>query len=246
MREMLSYSFLMPPTIFIALCLAGAFITLFYPRAGTKLVFASSILLYLFATPAASGFLVRQLVSPGPTDAELIAAQAIVVPGADTRFGDGASVPDTVGLLTLDRLASAAELYRRLHVPIVVSGGKARDNSVPLADLMRHELEQNFLVPVTYEEDKSHTTYENALYSSKILREHNIFSAIIVVQDLDAARVAWSFQKFGIQPTVYMTHKPYYKYIISDFVPSSQAMLESFYASHEIIGLLYYKFLAVW
>jgi uncharacterized SAM-binding protein YcdF (DUF218 family) len=240
-RELLSYSFFMPPTIFMMTCLCGGFIALIWPRIGIKIVLVSSALLVLFGTPAMSGFLARQLASSVSVNADLATAQAIVVLGADIRFGDGDGVPDTIGLLTLDRLASAARLYRRLHVPIVVSGGKLRDNAIPLADLMREELENNFHVPVTYVEDASRTTYENALNTSIILKQNDLDTILVVVQDYDAARVMWSFKRFGIQPRLYLTYRSHSELEISDFAPSPRALLESFYALHEMIGLIYYK-----
>src|SRR5438128_6745176 len=89
MRELLSYSFVMPPTIFIVGCLAGALIGLVRPRMGMVVVLTSSILLYLFATPAVSTFLADELVMSVPTSADLAGAQAIVVLGGDYKLGDG-------------------------------------------------------------------------------------------------------------------------------------------------------------
>src|SRR5260370_8240172 len=68
MRELLSYSFVLPPTIFIVGCLAGALLGLVRPRIGTIVVMSSSILLYLFATPAVATFLTDELVMSVPTN----------------------------------------------------------------------------------------------------------------------------------------------------------------------------------
>src|SRR5436305_1027385 len=59
MREILSYSFVFPPTIFIILCLAGSLISLYRPLIGTKVVLVSSAALYLFSTPVVASFLVQ-------------------------------------------------------------------------------------------------------------------------------------------------------------------------------------------
>jgi hypothetical protein len=44
--------------------------------------------------------------------------------GAGVHPGDGAAVPDTLGALSLERLVYAAEAYRALHLPVLVSGGR--------------------------------------------------------------------------------------------------------------------------
>jgi uncharacterized SAM-binding protein YcdF (DUF218 family) len=169
MRETFSYSFVMPPTIFIVVSLAGAMIAFVRPRFGIILSLSSGIFLYLFATPAVSMLLMQQLVSLVPTKVDFTDAQAIVVPCVDVKWGNGADIPDSVGVQTLERLASAARLYRRLRLPVLVSGGGSPDHPNSAASLMHQELEQNFSVPVQFVEDQSHDTFENGLYTSQML-----------------------------------------------------------------------------
>src|SRR4051794_578583 len=115
MRELLSYSFIMPPTVFILSCLIGAFLALAYPRTGRIIVLISSITLYLCCTPAVTTLLEHQLLSRIPRQVNLKAAQAIVIPSIDMKWSHRTDVQDTVGVLTLARLASAARLYRELQ-----------------------------------------------------------------------------------------------------------------------------------
>ncbi len=241
MRELLAYSFVIPPTIFIVTGLAGALMGLRHPGIGTKIALVSSIFLYVLATPAATRFLLHQLVSSVPTDIDWSTAQAIVVFSADIRLRGPSGESETVGLLTLDRLAAAAQLYRRLHLPIVVSGGQVPGAEVSSASMMRDELKQNFLVPVALLEEKSHTTYENAAYTSQILTSSGYNSVIVVLQKRDIPRALWSFSRFGIHAIPYSTDQLPDKLEIGDFFPSPYMSLESYYAIHEIIGLIYYK-----
>jgi uncharacterized SAM-binding protein YcdF (DUF218 family) len=246
MREILSYSFAIPPTIFIVVCLAGALIGLARPLIGTKIVLASSIALYIFATPAASTFLVHQLVALIPANVDLTNAQAIVVPGADIRAGDHGHGSETVGPLTLERLVSAAQLYRRLHLPIAVSGGPlSSDSPISLASVMRDELERQFSVPVTFTENESHNTFENALFTDHLLKSAHIDRVVVVVQARDMSRVLWSFSRASLHALPYCTdscaaHATHLTNV-GDFLPSARAFCESYYAFHEIIGLIYYK-----
>ena len=244
MRELFSYSFVMPPTIFIVICIVGATIAFIRPRVGMILSLSSSIFLYLFAMPAVSMLLMQQLMSLIPTKVDFTNAQAIVIPCVDVKWGNGKDIPNAVGELTLERLASAAQLYRRLLLPIVVSGGGAPDHPVPAANLMRQELEQNFHVPVQYVETQSQNTFENGLYISHILKDTGIYNVIIVAQARDIPRLMWSFNKVGLHPMPFLLRYPLFKTIeIRDVLPSAKAFLESYYEIHELIGLLYYKML---
>src|SRR5215212_7687730 len=169
LRPVLSYSCLMPPTIFIITCLMGALIGLRRPRTGIAVVLTSACFLYVFSIPAIPNLLERQFLSIPETRVDFSDAQAIVVPCVDVRWGDGVSVPDTVGAITLERLAKAARLYRRLQLPVLVSGAGRFDRPGPsAADLMREELEQSFSTPVTFTEAQARNTFEHGLYASRI------------------------------------------------------------------------------
>ncbi|MGH7093156.1 MAG: YdcF family protein [Stellaceae bacterium] len=100
----------------------------------------SASLLYLFATPLVAGVLIHGLEALLPSTSDLAGAQAIVVLGGDEQHISGADGPDAVGPLTLERLASAAALYRQTELPILVSGGPLAGSKIPLAGLMQHEL----------------------------------------------------------------------------------------------------------
>ena len=242
MREILSYSFVLPPTIFIVVCLIGALISLASARVGTKVVLVSSIFLYLLAMPAVSTFLFDELGMLVPANVDLARAQAIVVLGGDVKYGNGVGVPNSVGLLTLDRLAEAARLYRRLQLPILVSGGPVARSGPSLASLMQEVLEIDFHIPVKWTETKSRTTFENAVFTSQILRAENIDAAIIVTQPWHMPRALWSFNRVGFHALPFSNQATSQSLEIQDFFPSARAFHDSFYAFHEIIGLGYYKF----
>ena len=54
MRNLVGYGFLAPPTFLIVLCLVGALLLLVWRRVGTAIVLASSLCLFVAATPALS------------------------------------------------------------------------------------------------------------------------------------------------------------------------------------------------
>jgi len=208
---------------------------------GTVVVLTSSILLYLCATPAVSTFLTDELVASVPTSSDLAGAQAIVVLGGDYKLGDGAGIPDSVGLLTLERLAAATRLYRRLGLPVVVTGGQVAGTHEPLAKLMREELEQDFSIPVKWAEGRSRTTYENALYTAELVKPANIDTVIVVTQAWHMPRALWSFNRVGLRALPSAPPEAVRSIDLRDFEPTARALQQSFYAVHEIIGLAYYR-----
>ena len=241
MRAFLSYSFVLPPTIFIVICLLGAVLNFFRPRSGAIVVLSSSILLYLFATPAVSTFLIDQLLMLVPASPDLTAAQAIVVLGGDYKVGDGVNVPDLVGRLTLERLAAAARLYSRLELPVIVTGGPVAGSDTSLAKLMREELEKDFSIPVKWVEDRSRTTYQNALYTAQLIQPLNITTVVLVTNAWHLPRALWSFNRVGFHALPFSPREASQSIDFQDFLPTAKAFNRSFYACHEIIGLAYYR-----
>ncbi|HYL31771.1 MAG TPA: YdcF family protein [Stellaceae bacterium] len=242
----LAYSFLMPPTVFIVAALAGIALACFARtrRWGIALAFVSVGALYIFATPLVSMALlsaVENEVNASPPDAS--AAQAIVILSGDIHHGDGADVGDTVGRLTLERLDRAAELYRRHPLPILVSGGPVGDSRESLAVLMARTLNDDFGVPVAWREEQSQTTFENAKFSAQLLRAQHIRTVLLVTQPWHMPRALWAFAHENIDAIPAPTEHTYIKTPIDAamLLPQSTALTDSFYALHEILGLIYYR-----
>src|SRR5436305_8569816 len=148
MSDLISYGFLTPPAVLILLSLAGALLALRWRGFGVALVILSSAALYLLATPLVASTLLHEVELGIPESAELNSAQAIVVLGAGVHLGNGASAPDTLGPLSLERVVYAVQAYRRLQLPVAVSGGRVFPAQTAVAKLMQGELERNFRVAV--------------------------------------------------------------------------------------------------
>ena len=186
------------PTVFIALSLAGALIALVWRRAGIVLTLASSLSLYAAATPALSSYLLQRVESTLPQNVDLGTAQAIVVLGGDVRRGNGADIPATLGPLSLERVVLGAQAYRRLHLPIVVSGGRVAGAHASEAALMKAALADNFAVPVAWNEDRSRTTWENAVYTARLLQPEKLATVVLVSQAWHLPRALWAFERAGL------------------------------------------------
>src|SRR5436305_14681838 len=148
MSYLIWYGFLTPPAVLILLSLAGALLALRWRGFGVVLVTLSSAALYLLATPLVASTLLHEVELGIPESAALSSAQAIVVLGAAVHLGNGASAPDTLGPLSLERVVYAAEAYLRLQLPVAASGGRVFPAQTAVAKLMQGELERNFRVAV--------------------------------------------------------------------------------------------------
>jgi uncharacterized SAM-binding protein YcdF (DUF218 family) len=238
----LSYSFLMPPTIFIAISLAAAVLALRRRRLGILLMLGSSLALYLSALPVVTAVMLQYLAVPKADPSVLARAQAIVVLGAGVLVGNGADAPDAPDSLTIERLAWAVRLYRLTNLPIAVTGGLLTGSRTALGVLMARELEQDFRVPVKWTESASRTTFENAEFTAALLKAGGCDTAVIVTNSWHLRRAMWSFKRAGINPIPYpagpVSTRPV---TLTDFLPSVRALHDNFYYTHELLGLVYYR-----
>jgi uncharacterized SAM-binding protein YcdF (DUF218 family) len=242
MESLVSSGVLMPPVIFIVLGLAGALLALVWRRAGLALAIASSLCLFVMATPAMSSFLLHRVESALPQPGDFGDAQAIVVLGGDVHIGNGADVPDTLGALSLERVVFAAQAYRRLHLPVVVSGGRVGAAHASEGALMKAALEADFAVPVAWNEDRSRTTWENALYTARLLQPEKIATVVIVSQAWHLPRALWAFERVGLRALPWPAPRAALRPgAVDDFLPSIAALHDSFRALHEMIGAVYYR-----
>jgi len=196
----LSYSSLIPPNLFILLAALGLVIACWKRRLGLALATAAVGCLYLASTPVVAYLLVRSseaLLDTIPTLPSDSPPGAIIVLAADARRGDTPEEPDTIGPLTLERLAEAARQQRRLGLPILVSGGVPNDHKTTLAALMSQAFQEDFGLSVRWREERSRNTFENASFSAAILRRAGIASAFVVAHPWDMARTLWSFVAVG-------------------------------------------------
>jgi uncharacterized SAM-binding protein YcdF (DUF218 family) len=241
----LSYSSLIPPNLFILLAIVGVIAAWCRKPFWLTVATISIGCLYVAAMPVTAGLLIRSAEAIGTAEPTLPADTppgAIVVLSADARRSGIPGVPDTVGPLTLERLAEAAKQQRRLDLPVLVSGGALDPADAPLATLMSRVLQEDFRIPVRWREERSRNTFENALFSADILRHAGVGSALVVAHPWDMARALWCFRAVGYpvvpSPTAEDASP---KLSVAAFLPQVPALLQSYYALHELIGLAWYR-----
>jgi uncharacterized SAM-binding protein YcdF (DUF218 family) len=244
MLNWISYSSLVPPNLFMLLAMIGVLCAWRWRRAGLILATAAMACLYLASTPLVSYWLIGaadRLADIMPRLPAAAAPGAIVVLSAEVRPSSLPGGKDVPGPLTLERLAEAAREQRRTGLPILTSGGWLPYSTDPMAATMARSLENDFGVPVKWQEERSRTTYENAVYSAEILRRAGISTALVVTNSWHMARALWSFYAAGF--SVEAAPSPENRVLAigpSMLFPQVTSLLGSYYATHELIGLGWY------
>ena len=244
MPHTFAYSPLIPPDLFILVGLVGVVIAWRWRRPGVWIATVAVGALYLAATPLVSHWLAMSadaLASEIPAAAAAGPPGAIIVLSADVLHGAKPGQGDTAGPITLQRLAEAARLQRRLGLPILVSGGRIEHTDDPLAGLMETALEEDFGIQARWREERSRNTFENASFSAAILRRAGIASAFVVTNPRHMARALWAFRAVGY--SVVPAPTPGERALslsAAAFLPQVPALQDSYFSLHELIGLAWY------
>jgi uncharacterized SAM-binding protein YcdF (DUF218 family) len=240
----LSYSSLVPPNLFILLAMIGVLVAWRTRRLGLAAATTAIGCLYLVSMPIVAGLLIQSAEAIAERQPRLPTETppgAIIVLSADWHSSVPGK-PDAVGPLTLERLAAAAKAHRISGLPILVSGGPPEFGERSLAALMSKALQEDFGIPVRWQEERSQNTFENAAFSATMLRREGIDSALVVAHPWDMARALWSFRAVGYQVVPAAAHEERrLSFSAAAFFPQVPALRDSYYALHELIGLAWYR-----
>ncbi len=220
----------------------ATWLTLWHPRLGISISIVVTSLLFVATLPVVAARMLQDVEVNLPAKPDFSSAQAIVVLGGGVHRGDGNKAPDTLGPWTLERLDFAVHAYRQLKLKVAVSGGLTPGAHTAEATLMKAALEGDFGVPVTWVENRSRTTWENAVYTQQLLQADGVTTVVLVTNAWHMRRAAWSFERVGLHVIPYPAPLTYDEADqVQDYLPSMRALDESYHALHEAIGLAYYQ-----
>lgn len=196
--------------------------------------------LYLASAPWFARRLLRSLdrydaLDPGSPEAR--SAGAIVILDAGRHGAPPERGGDRVSPYTLERLAAGAELHRRLELPVLVSGDGARE-------LMAEVLARSLGVPVRWLEPESRNTHENAVLSARLLRAAGVDRVVLVTHFWHLPRAVAAFRHAGLEPVPAPTgfvDRLRGESGLMALVPSARALLSSYLALHEWMGIAWYR-----
>lgn len=236
--------FPLPLTILI-----GFIVSFFIKGFRNKFLLILPILwLWFFSSFPVSQFLLRSLENKYPPVPYENVPKSDVVVVLGGMINPLSSHPEKPELLSsADRLTDSVILWRQKKVDrILFTGGSGilfqqdvqeAKHAKKILSLLGVPESQIFL------ESESRNTYENALYTSKILQENGWEKVILVTSAFHMERSKGVFEKQGIKvfafPTDYHTIKNEINW--DSVVPSSRNLENSTTALKEWIGLLAYK-----
>jgi len=239
-----------PPGGFIFLILIG--LLLIYRqrrRMGLYLAGAGLLLLYLTSLPLVANAMASWL-EPDTALTETVLSmtgkqpQAIVILGAGRRTRTPEYSGDTLNAFALERARYGVWLARRTLLPVLVSGGLAKQDSQPEALLMKQVIEGEYALPVRWLEVQSRNTFENARYSAEILKKAGIDTIYLVTHALHMKRSRQAFEEFGLHvipaPTVFEGGEMR-DVSLRDFLPSAKALYINAHVFHEWVGIVWYR-----
>lgn len=234
-------AFLLPPLNLLLVGGLGLLLLARRPRLGKALVFVALAGLWLLSTPLVAARFLDSLAPPFQA-LDGSEAEAIVILGGG-RVRDSLEYGgDTVKTFTLERLRHGARLARQLRKPVLVTGGAPEGEGVPEAQLMRALMRDEYRQPVRWMEARSRNTRENAYYSAEILTRAGVRRIYLVSHAWHLARAMPEFERAGLTVVPAGTgYKRHGTAELFDFIPNAQALQNSYLASHEWIGLLWYR-----
>lgn len=242
-------SILLPPSGFILLLAMGLFFWLVRLRKTAAFsIFLATLLMYFASTP----FVAHKLLDPlqyqygvledVPEDTQAI----VVLSGGRIPIAREYGNIDIVSAPTLERLRYASRLAKVHQLPIVVVGGSVNDERQSEAALMKKALETDFGVQTLLLEEKSKTTFENAMFAKKVLKDKFLSKFLLVTHAYHMPRAMWCFEDVGLSPIAAPT--VFYKRNSSvseiyQYIPNAGALKQSRNALHEYIGMFWYKYI---
>ncbi len=167
-------------------------------------------------------------------------AQAIVVLSSGTlpRSQDRPyPVPDHY---TYERSLHAAWLYKNWRpLPILACGGMYRMDA--LADVIKRLLEAEGVPPERiWTEERSSSTWENAVFGAEILKRNGISRIALVTSAAHMPRSERSFRKQGLVVVPAPCCFAYFPFRPGSLVPNKQGLTRNEFVLHEAVGLFVY------
>jgi len=236
-----------PLNLGITLLVLGVLLFILRQRRLAVLLAACGMAWVLFwSLPASSlwaGGHLEQRYPYRPPD-QLPTAQAIVVLGGSTANHRNNWFEPYDKSATVSRVDTAASLYHAQRAPLVIVSGAALDGNVSEAQIMASQLRQHGVPDeAIVQEAKSLTTYENALYTSHLLKEKNLEHVLVVTSALHMPRAIGVFRKQQIDavaasspPQIIVPEDPAFSF----WQPNTHVLAASRSVVKEYVGMLVY------
>lgn len=237
---------LLPPGLFISLAIISLLLY-FFSRNTARLLLTLSILgWYILSIPYTPVDLAKPLQNYPALRPSMLKHQqhaAIVVLSAGRYFNAPEYGGDTASTISLMRLRYAAKLHKETGIPILISGGAQSFGAIPDAQLMEQALIEGFHIHAKWLDKRSANTWQNAVYSTNILKKDQIKTILLVTSAIHMKRAVLAFSQSDLHiipaPT-YFIQKPNLGHSIYTFLPNRFAFFTSTQCLYEYLGILWY------
>ena len=231
---------LLPPFNLVLVSVFGLALTARRPVFARWLIGSGLAGIALLSLPLVANSLIRVVEIPCRVAAPGMADAIVILGGGVRRVSPEYGGVGSVKGWAMERVRYGARLYRETGAPVLVTGGGLAGYPAE-GPLMRDILEQEFNVPVTWVEDRSWTTRENAEFSALLLKQAGVQRIYLVSQAWHLRRAIPEFERLGLTVVPAGTGcEPEGEWVWSDFVPDPQALVTSYFAFHEMLGLAWY------
>ncbi len=232
--------FLLPPGLFIA-----ALLLLAWRHRRSRVLARAALLtaavLYLASIRLVSGPLIHSLESRHTLPARVSGDVIVVLGGGATLDTPNLGGSGHLSGAAANRLLTGLQLYHRLGVPIIISGGQVFATGGVEADIARSIL-LSAGVPTDkiIAENASANTGENARNTAAILAQRGFTRPILVTSAAHMERSVLQFRKAGVAvipfPTDYQENVAR-RFHITDLWPSAAATVQLASAIKEYLGI---------
>ena len=251
MYEIFVWHVLQPYTV-LMLVLLLAIVALWYKRRELRrkllLVTVPFLALFLCSMPNVAWLLVDTLEGRYPVLDELPADADVMIVLASWVSTKPREHRPTLDEDSLARCLFAVQRYKKDKAcPIILSGGRpsANENDLTCAEVMRDFLLQNGVAAEhLLLEGNSHSTYENAVETAKMLEKHGFRHPVLITDAVDLHRAVLCFRKQGIDVAPAGCHyrsTGTWGFSLILLLPHASAAQNVSRVCHEWLGIAYYK-----
>lgn len=235
-------TFLLPPGIIIVL-LVWCFLKSYRKQQNTAIfLMGITFVFYLLTIPAFSDPLMRSLENKYKPVTPIKGDVIIWLGGGATLDTPNINGKGNVSGEAANRLLTCLQLYRNLHLPMIVSGGQVYQTTGPEARIAKMTLmgagvpNQKIIL-----EGASLNTTENAKFTKRLLDKYHFRQPILVTSAFHMPRAVRQFTKAGVAVIPYPADYHVNCSTQFDFrllIPSADALRNASIAIKEYVGLL--------
>jgi uncharacterized SAM-binding protein YcdF (DUF218 family) len=213
----------------------------------SALMVALAMAVFLVSWPPFANMIVARFERPYPPQRpSAVDAEAIVVLASSVYPVYPPLPTPRLGSDTYERCQYAAWLHKNWRpLPVLASGGipEPTPDTPPYANSMGEALRREGVPKeMIWSEVQSGSTYENALYSARLLRQRGIHKIVLVTDAYHMARAERCFRKQGLQVVpASCGHREFHMYKPDRLLPNWEAIAWNEDSLHEAVGLIWYR-----